>query len=108
MPPRLLNSNTIYGGNLKDFKFKDNTVTINNKSVETKFNNYGSMPSLHIFFAIWVSHCLYSITQNYLFFINIILTYLCILITGHHYILDGIVSILIYMGAYYITYLFTS
>jgi hypothetical protein len=88
-PPRLMEIEN---------KFNENKLM----HIDDKINIYGSMPSLHIGYALWVSHFLTNYFNNSIFFFHLLLTSVTIVVTGHHYILDIIPSIFIY----YILYLF--
>ena len=91
MPPRLLNCKSKYGGNLSSYNF--NSINI----ISDNVNNYGAMPSLHIFFSLWFSHSIYILSNSLLALIHPLLTFLTIIITGHHYIVDAIAGTLLYL-----------
>lgn len=91
MPPRLLNCKSKYGGNLSTYNF--NSINI----ISDNVNNYGAMPSFHMFFSIWVSHSMYILSNSLWPLIHPFLTFLTIIITGHHYILDAIAGSLLYL-----------
>ena len=105
MPPRLLND-PFYSSNDNTIvcSFRKNSITLFNTDIEKSINNYGSMPSLHFFDSLWFAHSLFTILKTnqykYLFFIHPIITISTIIVTGHHYFMDIIISFIIYICLY--------
>ena len=94
IPPRLLNSKSKYGSTDKSYNFIENNI---NNNICDNVNHYAAMPSMHIFNAVWFSHSIYIINNSLYIFIHPILTLITIIVTGHHYIIDSIMGVLLYM-----------
>lgn len=94
LPPRLLHTTNIP---------ETQTLFLKHVELESRINHdmYSSMPSLHTYWAIWVSHTLSIIFDyNYYFYFHLFIVCFTIIITGHHYIIDIIISSFLYFILY--------
>lgn len=107
MPPRLLNSSSIYGGERiaqteghEDFGFVDTLEeyggpwSFDSGAMQKVSNQYAAMPSLHIAWSSWCAFVMWKLTRRRwartLFVLYPAATLFCIVVTANHFWLDGI------------------
>jgi PAP2 superfamily len=115
MPPRLLDSGSIYGGatllqahGLPPFGFHDTMQEIgglwnfDSGAMQNVSNQFASMPSLHIAWATWSALALWPLVRRRwaraLLVIYPFATFFCIVVTANHYWLDAVGGLVI-LGA---------
>ncbi len=118
MPPRLLDSQTLYGGariaesrGIEPFGIVDSLEkfggpwSFDSGAIQKVSNQYAAMPSLHIAWSVWCALVVWQLTRRrwarVLIAIYPVLTLFGIVVTGNHYFLDALGG-LVTLGAGYL------
>jgi hypothetical protein len=111
MPPRLLDSHTLYGGariaesrGIEPFGIVDSLEkyggpwSFDSGAMQKVSNQYAAMPSLHIAWSVWCALVIWQLTRRLwarvLAVAYPVVTLFGIVVTGNHYILDAVGGLL--------------
>ncbi len=118
MPPRLLDSHSLYGGariaesrHIEPFGIVDSLEiyggpwSFDSGAMQKVSNQYAAMPSLHIAWSAWCALVVWQLTRRLwarvLIIVYPLLTLFGIVVTGNHYFLDAVGGLLT-LGAGYV------